>query len=41
MSLKLRRRFRKEKSEVSRKAYTTQRNYCVNILKEKVNILRM
>ena len=30
---KLCNRFLKEKSEVSRKAYTTQRNYCVNLLR--------
>ena len=29
---KLRHRLLKEKSEVSRKGYTTQRNYCVNLL---------
>ena len=31
---KLRSRFRKGKSEVSRKAYSTQRNYYVNLLKK-------
>ena len=35
---KLHNRFLKEKSEVSRKAYTTQRNYCVH---QKGNILRI
>ena len=31
---KLCNRFLKEKSEVFRKAYTTQRNYCVNLLRK-------
>ena len=31
---KLRNRLLKEKSEGSRKAYTTQRNYCVNLLRK-------
>ena len=31
---KLRNRFLKEKSEVSRKAYNIQRNYCVNLLRK-------
>ena len=31
---KLRNRFLKEKSEVSRTAYTTQRNYCINLLRK-------
>ena len=31
---KLRNRFLKQKSEVSRKAYTTQRNYSVNRLRK-------
>ena len=31
---KLHNRFLKEKSEVSKKAYTTQRNYCVNLLRK-------
>ena len=30
----LRNRFLKEKSEVSRRAYTKQRNYCVNLLRK-------
>ena len=33
-SSKLRDKFLKEKSKVSRKAYTTQRNYCVKLLKK-------
>ena len=31
----LRNRFLKEKSEVSRRAYTKQRNYCVNLLRKR------
>ena len=33
---KLRNTFLKEKSEVSRKAYTTQTNYCVNLLRKTI-----